>query len=84
MNKKRIKKRIIRRQSLIPGVDGLLALRTIRLLKPLRTISNNKNMRVLVETLLASIPNLIDVFALWTFVFFVFAIIGRAPQEVQG
>eukprot|EP00232_Nephroselmis_pyriformis_P015499 CAMPEP_0182897770 /NCGR_PEP_ID=MMETSP0034_2-20130328/27086_1 /TAXON_ID=156128 /ORGANISM="Nephroselmis pyriformis, Strain CCMP717" /LENGTH=547 /DNA_ID=CAMNT_0025031707 /DNA_START=297 /DNA_END=1936 /DNA_ORIENTATION=+ len=60
----------------VPGMGNFLALRTMRLLRPLRTISNNKGMRVLVSVLIGSLPQLMDVFSLWMFVFVVLSIIG--------
>ena len=55
---------------------GALSLRTVRLLKPLRTISTNKAMRTLVTALVNCIPMLFNVLALWMLVFVLFGIVG--------
>jgi hypothetical protein len=55
---------------------GALSLRTVRLLKPLRTISTNQAMRTLVTALVNCVPMLINVLALWMLVFVLFGIVG--------
>ena len=62
--------------SFAPESERFTALRTFRLLRPLRTISGNPGLRVLAQALVESIPLLVDVLALWLFVFVVFGIIG--------
>jgi hypothetical protein len=60
------------------NVSGLRALRALR---PLRSIKGMPGMRVLVATLIESIPLMLDVLFLIGFVFIVFGIIG---QEVRS
>ena len=63
----------------IPGVStgkGTTAMRTIRALRPLRTITRVPGLRALVEALIASMPMMLDVFVLLGFLFTLFAIIG--------
>lgn len=55
---------------------GALSLRTVRLLKPLRTISTNQAMRTLVTALVNCVPMLFNVLALWMLVFVLFGIVG--------
>lgn len=52
------------------------ALRTFRVLRPLRTVTRVRGMRVLVMSMLRSIPKLMDVTIVAGFVGLVFAIIG--------
>lgn len=52
------------------------AIRTVRVLRPLRTITGFEGMRKLVETLLKSIPLLMDVLILVSFLFFVLGLVG--------
>ena len=59
----------------IPGVGNYTAVRTIRVLRPLRTITGIEGMRVLVSTLLQSLPMLLDVVYLCFFLFFIFGIV---------
>ncbi|KAK3242941.1 hypothetical protein CYMTET_47370 [Cymbomonas tetramitiformis] len=58
----------------LPGVGNFLALRTIRLIRPLRTIGGNPGLRLYAVALLDSVPLLIDVFLLWGFVYVIFGI----------
>ena len=60
----------------IPGVGNYTAVRTIRVLRPLRTITGIEGMRVLVSTLLQSLPMLLDVVYLCAFLFFIFGIVS--------
>eukprot|EP00736_Rhodelphis_marinus_P006678 Rmarinus@m.195 len=65
--------------SLIAFVDlgpNLSVLKTLRILRPLKTIRRFPEMRRLVATLLKSIPLLLNVVALMSFIFAVFGIIG--------
>ena len=59
-----------------PAVGNYTAIRTVRVLRPLRTITGVEGMRVLVSTLMRSIPMLLDVLVLCAFAFFIFGIIG--------
>jgi len=58
------------------------SIRVLRVLKPLRTISRVKGLKVMVETLLKAFPELVDVCILIMFLFLVFGII--AVQTFQG
>ncbi|KXZ52368.1 hypothetical protein GPECTOR_9g412 [Gonium pectorale] len=55
---------------------NLTALRTVRVLRPLRAITRVRGMRVLVTTLLGSMPMLLDVFLLCAFTFFIYGLIA--------
>jgi len=67
----------------VPGMDnGTSVLRTVRLLRPLRTISSNPGLRISCTALIESLPSLVDVFSLWTFCFVIFGIVGM--QFWQG
>eukprot|EP00736_Rhodelphis_marinus_P012787 Rmarinus@m.2580 len=58
------------------GIDGITALRTMRILRPLKTIQRFPDMRRLVVTLLQSLPMLLSVLGVIAFVFVVFSIFG--------
>lgn len=61
----------------LPGnTIDVSSLRAFRALRPLRTISALPGIRLLVSTLIAAIPLLLDVVLLLGWVFFVFGIIG--------
>ena len=60
----------------LPGVGNFSGMRTVRVLRPLRTITGVSGMRALVKTLLQSLPLLFDVLVLVSFLFFIFGIIG--------
>jgi Ion transport protein len=64
--------------TLLPSVgeNGISALRAARLLRPLRTISTNANMRLLVSALFAALPRMADVLGLLLFIFLIFALMG--------
>lgn len=62
--------------SLIPGVSNLSALRTFRVLRPLRTLSSIPGMRIIVKSMIASIPPLGGVALLSLFLFIIFGIVG--------
>eukprot|EP00198_Chlamydomonas_reinhardtii_P012138 XP_001701475.1 voltage-gated Ca2+ channel, alpha subunit [Chlamydomonas reinhardtii] len=55
---------------------NLTALRTVRVLRPLRAITRIRGMRILVTTMIAALPMLIDVFALCAFTFFIFGLVA--------
>ena len=57
-------------------VNGVGALRTIRLLRPLRTVNRIEGMRTTVQALITATPRLINVGMLCTCCFFVFGIVG--------
>mmetsp|Transcript_12151 Transcript_12151/g.42104 ORF Transcript_12151/g.42104 Transcript_12151/m.42104 type:complete len:1551 (-) Transcript_12151:19-4671(-) len=67
--------------SMVDGMGNFMALRTIRLLRPLRTISSSPNMQIVVRCVLESIPMMLNVFALWAFLFLVFCILGMQLWE---
>ncbi|KAJ9458945.1 Muscle calcium channel subunit alpha-1 [Diplonema papillatum] len=60
------------------GVDAanISAIRLLRILRPLRTVSRVKGMRVIIQTLAHSLPMLGDAFLLMLFLILVFAIAG--------
>ncbi|XP_053709070.1 voltage-dependent T-type calcium channel subunit alpha-1H-like, partial [Synchiropus splendidus] len=62
------------------SLDGhnvsLSAIRTVRVLRPLRAINRVPSMRILVTLLLDTLPMLGNVLALCFFVFFIFGIVG--------
>lgn len=61
----------------LPGsAIDVSSLRAFRALRPLRTISAYPGIRLLVSTLIAAIPLLLDVVLLLAWVFFVFGIMG--------
>ena len=60
----------------LAGASNISALRSLRLLKPLKAISSVPGMKVQVKALLSSIPSLLNVLALMTFLLFVFGILG--------
>lgn len=61
----------------LPGnAINVSSLRSFRALRPLRTISAYPGIRLLVSTLIAAIPLLLDVVLLLAWVFFVFGIMG--------
>lgn len=61
---------------LLPGVANLTALRAIRVLRPLRSVKKIEKMRVLVASLMKSIPALANVVIFLFFILLVFSIIG--------
>lgn len=58
------------------GADSLKALRTFRILRPLRSINKVPDMRKQISALLGSIPGLTRVFFFIIFIFCIFAIFG--------
>ena len=62
--------------SLLPSVENISSMRTVRVLRPLRTITGVEGMRMLVSTLLSSLPMLLDVLILCAFLFLIFGTIG--------
>ncbi|CAF3048488.1 unnamed protein product [Rotaria sp. Silwood2] len=62
---------------LIPGDNlSLSAIRTVRVLRPLRVINRVPSMRILVMLLLDTLPMLGNVLLLCFFIFFIFGVIG--------
>ncbi|CAF3877318.1 unnamed protein product [Rotaria magnacalcarata] len=62
---------------LIPGdYISLSAIRTVRVLRPLRTINRVPSMRIIVTLLLDTLPMLGNVLLLCFFVFFIFGVVG--------
>ncbi|KAA0159275.1 hypothetical protein FNF28_05910 [Cafeteria roenbergensis] len=61
---------------LIPGLPNVSALRAIRVLRPLRSLTIVPGMRLLVMSLLRSIPALLEVLLLLLFAFAIFGILG--------
>jgi len=62
--------------SSIPNMPKVSMLRTLRVLRPLRSLTILPGMKMLVRSLLASIPPLMNVVVLLSFIFFVFGILG--------
>eukprot|EP00892_Ulva_mutabilis_P001295 jgi/Ulvmu1/11166/UM072_0002.1 len=62
--------------SLLPSVENISSMRTVRVLRPLRTITGVEGMRMLVSTLLSSLPMLLDVLILCAFLFLIFGTVG--------
>jgi hypothetical protein len=58
------------------GSTNISALRSFRVLRPLRTISGIEGLRVIVSALISSIPLLRDTILVLCFFFFIFAIAG--------
>lgn len=58
------------------GESGLSSVRVVRVLRPLRAINSVEGLRILIDSMLASIPQLCNVMGLCAFIFFVFGIIG--------
>ena len=58
------------------SVSFLRGFRALRALRPLRMVSKNEGMKVLVDSLLVSIPQLINVLLISLLFFFVFGILG--------
>lgn len=59
--------------------DNYSAIRVVRVLRPLRAIKNVSGMRVIVISLLSSLPYLADVLALFMFLVSIFGIIAVSP-----
>lgn len=64
--------------SLLPITAGssVVVLRSVRILRPLRTVQRVKGKRILIGSLVASLPSLLDVVELFGFLLLVFGIIG--------
>jgi hypothetical protein len=62
--------------TMAPGMPNITVLRSLRVMKPLRTINKIKSMRVLVTTLLNSIVGLFNVMVFLGFMFVLFSILG--------
>jgi hypothetical protein len=58
------------------SVSFLRGFRALRALRPLRMVSKNEGMRVVVNSLLTSIPNLLNVMLISLLFFLVFGILG--------
>ena len=57
-------------------ISYLKAFRALRALRPLKMVSKNEGMKMIVNSILASIPNLINVFLISILFFFVFGVLG--------
>ena len=55
---------------------NISVLRSFRMLRPLRTISSVKRLRVLIQTILSSLPMLMETLIILSFFFLIFAIAG--------
>ncbi|GLC62201.1 Caveolin-2 [Pleodorina starrii] len=56
--------------------SNLTAIRAFRAMRPLRAINRVKAMKVLVNTMIGSLPLLLDVFLLCAFTFFIFSLVA--------
>lgn len=61
---------------MFPSMKQMSGLRTFRLFKPLKTLTNYPSMATLVETLLSSMASLGGILGLAAFFFSIFAILG--------
>jgi len=62
--------------AMAPGVQNVSALRTFRVLRPLKTLSSFPGMRVITTAMMDSLGDLLNVGMLCLFFFFIFGIIG--------
>ncbi len=62
--------------SLLPSVSSLSGVRVFRVLRPLRTLTSLPSLRIIVQSLLASLPALFSVALMAAFILMVFGIIG--------
>lgn len=60
----------------ISAGGNISAIRTVRILRPLRTINNFPEMKTLVNSIIKSLPLLVDIFVLFIFVLLLFSIVG--------
>jgi hypothetical protein len=67
---------VVSYMSEIPGVDNVSALRTFRVLRPLRTLTAIPSMRALINSLFKSLPNMQYVILLMLFLPIVFGVIA--------
>jgi hypothetical protein len=58
------------------SLSKLKALRTIRVLRPLRLIGRNANMKVVINSVIRSVPTIGNVMLISVFFFLLFGIIG--------
>eukprot|EP01065_Artemidia_motanka_P038546 TRINITY_DN4739_c0_g2_i1.p1 TRINITY_DN4739_c0_g2~~TRINITY_DN4739_c0_g2_i1.p1 ORF type:complete len:1780 (+),score=600.00 TRINITY_DN4739_c0_g2_i1:173-5512(+) len=63
-------------QGCSPGGGNMNILRSLRVLRPLRTMSRVKGMRIILRSLFAALPSLIDNIFLIGFLILIFAILG--------
>ena len=70
--------------SSLPSMSNISGLRTFRLFRPLRSLNALESMRMLVNTLLASVSQLGGILALASFFFLIFAIFGIAGKKLLG
>ena len=73
---------VLESMSLGQEISSLKALRALRALRPLKLVSKNEGMKLVVNSILASIPNLINVFLISILFYFVFGVIGT--QMLSG
>ena len=64
------------------GSSNVSVGRLVRVLRPLRTISHVPGLKLIINSMLASIPQLLNVLGLCAFIFFMFGIVGI--QLFQG
>jgi hypothetical protein len=68
----------------VPSMPKVKVLRTFRVLRPLRTLSRSKSMRLLVHSLLSALPSLANVVVLLLFFFCVFGMIAVQLWGASG
>lgn len=61
---------------LLINAGNISAIRTIRIMRSLRTINSIAEMKIVVNSIIKSIPMLADVFFLFIFLLLIFSIIG--------
>ena len=61
---------------LVVSSGNISAIRAIRILRPLRTINSIAEMKIVVNSIIKSLPMLADVFFLFIFLLLIFSIIG--------
>ena len=61
---------------LFPSLNNFSAMRTVRVLRPLRTINRVPGMQKLVRSMLGALPQMVNVTAVAAFIFMIFGILG--------
>eukprot|EP00002_Diphylleia_rotans_P018406 TRINITY_DN3563_c0_g1_i4.p1 TRINITY_DN3563_c0_g1~~TRINITY_DN3563_c0_g1_i4.p1 ORF type:complete len:1670 (+),score=301.84 TRINITY_DN3563_c0_g1_i4:113-5122(+) len=62
--------------SLHPSINNYSAIRTIRVLRPLRSLTRFRRLRIIIDSLLQSGPSLLNVLSICMFIFSFFGILG--------
>jgi hypothetical protein len=61
---------------MVPGIPSVAFLRTVRVLRPLRTLTRVASMRTLIQGVISAIPALVNVMAMFLFCFSLFGILA--------